>query len=108
MLSDLAVCADLAMATVRCAIYNVRVNLPSVTDAADRQKIESTVSQMLSRAAAAIQRSRPNLPAKFHKTPTDSRGLSRDLAPWAARVNRGYPHVWPAGQDPPASAMIRA
>ena len=61
MLSDLAVCADLAMATVRCAIYNVRVNLSSVTDAADRQKIESTVSQMLSRAAAVIQRVGPRI-----------------------------------------------
>ena len=61
MLSDLAVCADLAMATVRCAVYNVRVNLPSVTDPADRQKIESTTSQMLSRAAAAIQRVGPRI-----------------------------------------------
>jgi oligopeptide/dipeptide ABC transporter ATP-binding protein len=30
LLSDLAVSADLAMATVRCAVYNVRVNLADV------------------------------------------------------------------------------
>src|SRR4051812_8587119 len=30
LLSDLAVCTDLAMATARCAIYNVRVNLPDL------------------------------------------------------------------------------
>jgi hypothetical protein len=35
LLSDLAVCADLAMATVRCAAYNVRVNLSDVGDAAE-------------------------------------------------------------------------
>jgi formiminotetrahydrofolate cyclodeaminase len=61
LLSDLAVCADLSMATVRCAVYNVRVNLSSVTDPADRQRIESTVSQMLSRAAALIQRVGPRI-----------------------------------------------
>ncbi len=30
LLSDLAVSADLAMATVRCAIYNIRANLADV------------------------------------------------------------------------------
>ena len=32
LLSDLAVCADLAMATTRCAVYNVRVNLTDWED----------------------------------------------------------------------------
>src|SRR6185437_6221235 len=32
LLSDLAVCCELAMATVRCAAYNVRANLPDLTD----------------------------------------------------------------------------
>ena len=59
LLSDLAVCADLAMATVRCGIYNVRVNLPDVDDPADRQKIESTISSLLSRALLTIQRVSP-------------------------------------------------
>ena len=34
LLSDLAVCAEMAMATVRCASYNVRVNLGDLSDAA--------------------------------------------------------------------------
>src|SRR3954447_9238240 len=33
LLSDLAVCAELAIATVRCAAHNVRVNLADVSDA---------------------------------------------------------------------------
>jgi formiminotetrahydrofolate cyclodeaminase len=61
LLSDLAVCADLAMATTRCAIYNVRVNLKSVTDPEDRRRIESTCSQILSRAGMLIQRISPRI-----------------------------------------------
>jgi glutamate formiminotransferase/formiminotetrahydrofolate cyclodeaminase len=61
LLSDLAVCADLAMASVRCGIYNVRVNLSDVTDPADRQTIEQTVGRMLSRAAALIQQVSPRI-----------------------------------------------
>lgn len=56
LLSDLAVCADLAMATVRCAAYNVRVNLTDVEDPADRQSIETAVNNLLSRATTIIQR----------------------------------------------------
>jgi formiminotetrahydrofolate cyclodeaminase len=59
LLSDLAVCADLAMATVRCGIYNVRVNLPDVVDPADRQKIENTISSLFSRALLTIPRVSP-------------------------------------------------
>lgn len=55
LLSDLAVCADLSMATVRCAMYNVRVNLPDVTSEAERQRIEGTMFKMLSRAGTVIQ-----------------------------------------------------
>jgi formiminotetrahydrofolate cyclodeaminase len=61
LLSDLAVCADLAMATARCAIYNVRVNLPSVKDPAERHQIEASVGQVLGRAAALIQRVAPRI-----------------------------------------------
>jgi formiminotetrahydrofolate cyclodeaminase len=64
LLSDLAVCADLAMATARCAVYNVRVNLADVTDASDRQRIESTVGQILSHAATLIQRISPRIWAR--------------------------------------------
>jgi formiminotetrahydrofolate cyclodeaminase len=61
LLSDLAVSADLAMATARCGLYNVRVNLPAVTDPAERQQIEATSGQLLSRAAALIQRVAPRI-----------------------------------------------
>ena len=59
LLSDLAVCADLAMSTVRCGIYNVRVNLSDVSDPADRQKIELTVGSILTRSLASIQKVSP-------------------------------------------------
>jgi glutamate formiminotransferase/formiminotetrahydrofolate cyclodeaminase len=65
LLSDLAVCADLAMATARCAIYNVRVNMGDVTDSSDRQRIESTVGQILSHAATLIQRISPRIWERF-------------------------------------------
>ena len=61
LLSDLAVCADLAMATTRCAIYNVRANLPDVKDPADRAIIESTIRGLMTRAAALIQRVAPRI-----------------------------------------------
>lgn len=64
LLSDLAVSADLAMATVRCAVYNVRVNLVDVTDPAERQRIESDMGQVLSHAAMLIQRVSPRIWAR--------------------------------------------
>ncbi len=64
LLSDLAVCADLAMATTRCSVYNVRVNLPDVTEPADRQRIESTMGQLLSHAATLIQGIGPRIWAR--------------------------------------------
>jgi formiminotetrahydrofolate cyclodeaminase len=61
LLSDLAVCADLAMATARCAIYNVRANLPDVKDSADRASIESLIRSLLTHAATLIQRVAPRI-----------------------------------------------
>jgi formiminotetrahydrofolate cyclodeaminase len=61
LLSDLAVCADLAMATARCAIYNVRANLPDVKDSADRASIEGTIRSLLTHAATLIQRVAPRI-----------------------------------------------
>jgi methenyltetrahydrofolate cyclohydrolase len=61
LLSDLAVCADLAMAITRCGIYNVRVNMKEVLDQADRTRIESTTSQLLSHAAEIIRRVSPRI-----------------------------------------------
>lgn len=64
LLSDLAVCADLSMATVRCAVYNVRVNLADVTDQAERQKMEATMFELLSRAGRLIQQVSPRIWAR--------------------------------------------
>jgi methenyltetrahydrofolate cyclohydrolase len=64
LLSDLAVGADLAMATVRCAVYNVRVNLSDVTDPGERQSIEADMGQVLAHAAMLIQRVSPRIWAR--------------------------------------------
>ena len=64
LLSDLAVSADLAMATVRCAIYNVRVNLADVTDPTERQAAEADMGQVLAHAAVLIQRVSPRIWAR--------------------------------------------
>ena len=61
LLSDLAVSCELAMATVRCAVYNVRANLPDVADPADRKKIEQTASQLLAHATPIVQRAVPRI-----------------------------------------------
>jgi len=61
LLSDLAVCADLAMAAVRCASYNVRINLQGVKESKDRTQIESTISQLLTHGATTIQRVAPRI-----------------------------------------------
>ncbi|HYE20538.1 MAG TPA: cyclodeaminase/cyclohydrolase family protein [Tepidisphaeraceae bacterium] len=61
LLSDLAVCADLSMATARCAVYNVRAHLPDVKDPSDRATIEGTIRGLLSRAATLIQQVAPRI-----------------------------------------------
>jgi len=61
LLSDLAVCAELAMCTVRCGIYNVRVNLAEATDPSDRRRIEATMAQLFERALPIIQRVIPRI-----------------------------------------------
>ena len=64
LLSDLAVSADLAMATVRCAVYNVRVNLSDVEDPDQRQAFESSTGQVLAHAAVLIQSVSPRIWAR--------------------------------------------
>jgi formiminotetrahydrofolate cyclodeaminase len=59
LLSDLAVCAELAMATVRCAIYNVRVNLADISDPAQRKSVEAACAQTLNSATKIIQKAIP-------------------------------------------------
>jgi formiminotetrahydrofolate cyclodeaminase len=64
LLSDLAVCADLATATVRCAGYNVRVNLPDVTKVELREKLKSETEDLLKRSVAVVQRVSPAIWAR--------------------------------------------
>lgn len=61
LLSDWAICADLAMATTRCALYSVRINLKELSDPADRQRIEAQMTQVLGHAATLIQRVAPRI-----------------------------------------------
>jgi methenyltetrahydrofolate cyclohydrolase len=61
LLSDLAVCAELAMAATRAALYNVRVNLPDISDADQRRTIEKTSEELLGRAVKMILRVMPRI-----------------------------------------------
>jgi formiminotetrahydrofolate cyclodeaminase len=62
--SDLAVCTELSMATVRCAVYNVRVNLPDVTEESERRHLDQSNARALSQATALIQRVLPKIWAR--------------------------------------------
>jgi len=64
LLSDLAVSADLAMATARCAAYNVRVNLPDVPDDEERRLLASGTEKALSHALGLIRRVAPRIWAR--------------------------------------------
>lgn len=55
LLSDLAVASELAMATVRCAGYNVAVNLPQVP-AESAEKAKKTMAAMLEHGSTAIRK----------------------------------------------------
>jgi formiminotetrahydrofolate cyclodeaminase len=59
LLSDLAVCAELAMATVRCGVHNVRVNLGDLHDAKEREDFELRAA---SHWAHAVERVREVIP----------------------------------------------
>lgn len=61
LLSDLAVCAELAMCTVRCGLHNVRVNLADVTDPTDRQRILATIEHLQTRAVPIVRRVVPRI-----------------------------------------------
>ena len=56
LLSDLAVSAEIAMATVRCGAYNVRVNLADLSDPADRQRLENSTDALVKKCVPVIQR----------------------------------------------------
>ena len=61
LLSDLAVCAELAMATARCAVYNVRVNLSDVQESTERDHFEQWCAKLLTHGRDAIQRVMPRI-----------------------------------------------
>ena len=61
LLSDLAVCAELAMATVRCAAYNVRVNLNDIVNPTERYRIDSGASRLVVESSKTIQRVIPRI-----------------------------------------------
>lgn len=65
LLSDLAVCAEMSMATVRCAAYNVRVNLADVSDSKERERLWATSEASMMKAASAIRRTIPAILAKL-------------------------------------------
>ena len=61
LLSDLAVCAELAMAAVRCGIYNVRINLSEVGELAEQKRLEEEMGRMLFHATALIRKIIPRI-----------------------------------------------
>ncbi len=67
LLSDLAVSSELAMATVRSAVYNCRVNLADVTDAQDRKSIQRTMDQLMEHALTSIQHLSPRIWARHEQ-----------------------------------------
>jgi hypothetical protein len=52
---------------VRCAVYNVRANLPDVSDPTDRQMIEQTAAALVAHATPLIQRAVPRIWARHAK-----------------------------------------
>lgn len=64
LLSDLAVSCELAMATVRCAICNIRANVPDLVDSRDRTHTEATAQHLLTEATAAVRRAVPRIWAR--------------------------------------------
>ena len=64
LVSDLAVCVELAMATARCAMYNVRANLPDVPDSKERDHLEQMTVRVLSHATTTLQQAMPKIWAR--------------------------------------------
>jgi formiminotetrahydrofolate cyclodeaminase len=66
LLSDLAVCADLAMATTRCALYSVRVNLGDL-DQAQRKSFEAATFSLLGHGADLIKNVSPRIWERYSR-----------------------------------------
>ena len=56
LLSDLAVCAELATATARCAAYNVRINLADLSDTKERAKLAREADELIRHAVERVTR----------------------------------------------------
>lgn len=56
LLSDVGVAAELAMAAVRAAAINVRINLPQVADVAEREGLSGQLAEALGHAEARYRR----------------------------------------------------
>jgi formiminotetrahydrofolate cyclodeaminase len=59
LLSDLAVCSDLAMATIRCASYSIRANLPDLADAGERERFDLAATQLVQRGIDLVKKVSP-------------------------------------------------
>ena len=61
LLSDLAVSAELSMATIRAAVYNVRINLPELSSDSRRIEVGQQVAATMQRAGVLIQSVMPRI-----------------------------------------------
>ena len=66
LLSDLAVCAELSMAAIRCGIYNVRVNLGE-SSAAEKKAMLDQCDQLQKQGVALISKIIPEIWARIEK-----------------------------------------
>jgi formiminotetrahydrofolate cyclodeaminase len=64
LLSDLAVSVELAMATVRCGVYNIRVNLADVPES-DRQTLMRQSQQMIDHGVRVLRSVLPRIWARI-------------------------------------------
>jgi formiminotetrahydrofolate cyclodeaminase len=69
LLSDLAVCAELAMATVRCGGYNVRVNLLDVAGAVQKQVYADEARAQVARGVEIVRRAMPRIWRRMDEEP---------------------------------------
>jgi formiminotetrahydrofolate cyclodeaminase len=67
LLSDLAVCCELSMASLRSALHNVRVNLPEL-EASRRPLLEQECDLLLARAIERMKKVMPRIDARL-RTP---------------------------------------
>ncbi len=64
LLSDLAVCAELAMATVRTGVYNVRINLKELKGQ-EREEIDRQCHGIVLRSTESMKRVIPAIWARI-------------------------------------------